>query len=141
MAGTVLVGGEADDCHVFELLQELQAVVHIGCCVFHIANLNCLSSVMLLFNHNLECYCQSRLVLAGRVALLLPRATTSLIVWTTRLKSMWASGPTPPQGNHKGPEGSRHRSTTAHILFNLDRKSTRLNSSHANISYAVFCLQ
>src|SRR5258707_2492249 len=25
-------------------------------------------------------------------------------------------------------------------LFILDRKSTRLNSSHANISYAVFCL-
>src|SRR3712207_8267423 len=24
---------------------------------------------------------------------------------------------------------------------NTDRKSTRLNSSHANISYAVFCLQ
>src|SRR3712207_7926455 len=24
---------------------------------------------------------------------------------------------------------------------NLDRKSTRLNSSHANISYAVFCLE
>src|SRR3712207_7313863 len=26
-------------------------------------------------------------------------------------------------------------------LFDLDRKSTRLNSSHANISYAVFCLK
>src|SRR5258707_6650272 len=26
-------------------------------------------------------------------------------------------------------------------LLRLDRKSTRLNSSHANISYAVFCLQ
>src|SRR3712207_7869502 len=26
------------------------------------------------------------------------------------------------------------------MLF-LDRKSTRLNSSHANISYAVFCLK
>src|SRR3712207_6923041 len=27
-------------------------------------------------------------------------------------------------------------------LYNLkDRKSTRLNSSHANISYAVFCLK
>src|SRR3712207_6987755 len=26
-----------------------------------------------------------------------------------------------------------------HMQF-LDRKSTRLNSSHANISYAVFCL-
>src|SRR3712207_9263558 len=27
------------------------------------------------------------------------------------------------------------------ILLLLDRKSTRLNSSHANISYAVFCLK
>src|SRR3712207_8985165 len=26
-------------------------------------------------------------------------------------------------------------------LLELDRKSTRLNSSHANISYAVFCLK
>src|SRR3712207_6939270 len=26
-------------------------------------------------------------------------------------------------------------------LFDQDRKSTRLNSSHANISYAVFCLK
>src|SRR3712207_7421538 len=26
-------------------------------------------------------------------------------------------------------------------LETLDRKSTRLNSSHANISYAVFCLK
>src|SRR3712207_8207669 len=25
--------------------------------------------------------------------------------------------------------------------FGIDRKSTRLNSSHANISYAVFCLK
>src|SRR3712207_8227356 len=31
----------------------------------------------------------------------------------------------------------------AHVLEDLggDRKSTRLNSSHANISYAVFCLK
>src|SRR5438445_8719108 len=27
------------------------------------------------------------------------------------------------------------------IAVNIDRKSTRLNSSHANISYAVFCLK
>src|SRR3712207_7015802 len=26
-------------------------------------------------------------------------------------------------------------------MHRLDRKSTRLNSSHANISYAVFCLK
>src|SRR3712207_7528889 len=32
--------------------------------------------------------------------------------------------------------------TTATALANwADRKSTRLNSSHANISYAVFCLK
>src|SRR3712207_6996373 len=32
--------------------------------------------------------------------------------------------------------------TSAHDpLSYLDRKSTRLNSSHANISYAVFCLK
>src|SRR3712207_7486266 len=28
-----------------------------------------------------------------------------------------------------------------YLLGQLDRKSTRLNSSHANISYAVFCLK
>src|SRR3712207_9003231 len=27
------------------------------------------------------------------------------------------------------------------VLVDQDRKSTRLNSSHANISYAVFCLK
>src|SRR3712207_7216083 len=27
------------------------------------------------------------------------------------------------------------------VLHDRDRKSTRLNSSHANISYAVFCLK
>src|SRR3712207_8811337 len=29
----------------------------------------------------------------------------------------------------------------AETTVDLDRKSTRLNSSHANISYAVFCLK
>src|SRR3712207_7468540 len=31
--------------------------------------------------------------------------------------------------------------TTNQPAFGVDRKSTRLNSSHANISYAVFCLK
>src|SRR3712207_8258847 len=31
--------------------------------------------------------------------------------------------------------------TNLHQQAILDRKSTRLNSSHANISYAVFCLK
>src|SRR3712207_7353161 len=33
------------------------------------------------------------------------------------------------------------RNYLARCLTVLDRKSTRLNSSHANISYAVFCLK
>src|SRR3712207_7108416 len=34
------------------------------------------------------------------------------------------------------------RQGAAHVVHQeLDRKSTRLNSSHANISYAVFCLK
>src|SRR3712207_9550282 len=32
-------------------------------------------------------------------------------------------------------------SRSLELLSFLDRKSTRLNSSHANISYAVFCLK
>src|SRR5690348_17905616 len=31
--------------------------------------------------------------------------------------------------------------TTHHLLMDGDRKSTRLNSSHPSISYAVFCLK
>src|SRR3712207_7015795 len=33
------------------------------------------------------------------------------------------------------------RTVSRMIMSELDRKSTRLNSSHANISYAVFCLK
>src|SRR3712207_299912 len=33
------------------------------------------------------------------------------------------------------------RCATPELADALDRKSTRLNSSHANISYAVFCLK
>src|SRR3712207_8336104 len=39
-----------------------------------------------------------------------------------------------PGGEVAGALHARH-------LRALDRKSTRLNSSHANISYAVFCLK
>src|SRR3712207_7518284 len=58
----------------------------------------------------------------------------------------------PPPGDR--PEPARHRLAAADLRgefaepqhgparpLPLDRKSTRLNSSHANISYAVFCLK
>src|SRR3712207_7718165 len=37
--------------------------------------------------------------------------------------------------------GSRQKLLKRHLAVAQDRKSTRLNSSHANISYAVFCLK
>src|SRR5947209_9187662 len=40
-----------------------------------------------------------------------------------------------------GLRGQRGPTTASRIERELDRKSTRLNSSHANISYAVFCLK
>src|SRR3712207_7978741 len=43
------------------------------------------------------------------------------------------SRPLPPRNAQLSLQGSDPRS-------GADRKSTRLNSSHANISYAVFCL-
>src|SRR5690625_7051655 len=36
---------------------------------------------------------------------------------------------------------SRHRQSPARAGDTIDRKSTRLNSSHVAISYAVFCLK
>src|SRR3712207_8190565 len=44
--------------------------------------------------------------------------------------------PPPPPGNPPGKPPGRPPAPNSR-----DRKSTRLNSSHANISYAVFCLK
>src|SRR3712207_7903569 len=48
-------------------------------------------------------------------------------------------------GLRVGEDGPRLVAQRRHALaeraIGLDRKSTRLNSSHANISYAVFCLK
>src|SRR3712207_9048120 len=45
-------------------------------------------------------------------------------------------------GQRNGPSRSGKRRETRSQHGDLqDRKSTRLNSSHANISYAVFCLK
>src|SRR3712207_8229207 len=44
----------------------------------------------------------------------------------------------------RGPNQSAHGvplHELGHVDLDQDRKSTRLNSSHANISYAVFCLK
>src|SRR5215475_15655179 len=63
-----------------------------------------------------------------------PRST--LFPYTTLFRSA--------QGGRPGPATSRdvrHLAQLAVSLFRADRKSTRLNSSHVKISYAVFCLK
>src|SRR5947209_16353327 len=50
-----------------------------------------------------------------------------------------------PDDRNAAPDASRHQHghlrASASRWRDQDRKSTRLNSSHANISYAVFCLK
>src|SRR5438445_5415779 len=41
----------------------------------------------------------------------------------------------------KSIEEAGHPHLSLRLRYQEDRKSTRLNSSHANISYAVFCLK
>src|SRR3712207_8749503 len=85
-----------------------------------------------------------------------PRST--LFPYTTLFRSLPGRG-IEGAGDLDGGSGNRRLAApgiepaggvdTEHIAFaapaqghlNLDRKSTRLNSSHANISYAVFCLK
>src|SRR5258707_7525528 len=66
-----------------------------------------------------------------------PRST--LFPYTTLFRSprFEAHQPAPPSSSPPVDESSF---VTCHVS-KLDRKSTRLNSSHANISYAVFCLK
>src|SRR3712207_7390237 len=86
-----------------------------------------------------------------------PRST--LFPYTTLFRSEPEPGrPTAPVGGGAEPEAdlAARASSTADdqpaaeelqgealdkALEDADRKSTRLNSSHANISYAVFCLK
>src|SRR5258707_11038233 len=67
-----------------------------------------------------------------------PRST--LFPYTTLFRSRAASapfGPDWPSSKNRSWEDGPFSSSP----FGSDRKSTRLNSSHANISYAVFCLK
>src|SRR3712207_6997572 len=47
----------------------------------------------------------------------------------------------PALAKHLGAALQRLRGKPLSVYLTQDRKSTRLNSSHANISYAVFCLK
>src|SRR2546427_4221942 len=66
-----------------------------------------------------------------------PRST--LFPYTTLFRSR-ASRP-PGTASSCGRSARRADSRSAHAGGSADRKSTRLNSSHSQISYAVFCLK
>src|SRR5438445_8293212 len=54
----------------------------------------------------------------------------------------WTSAVVPSADSQTGPRASCRPLIRAPFSADgTDRKSTRLNSSHANISYAVFCLK
>src|SRR3712207_7247200 len=78
-----------------------------------------------------------------------PRST--LVPYTTLFRSLvhWKLSGGSPAGKECAVEGKLPELTAQAkrgleeliARFSEDRKSTRLNSSHANISYAVFCLK
>src|SRR2546429_6316019 len=73
-----------------------------------------------------------------------PRST--LFPYTTLFRSAFETPATSQQGSSRGfvvpgaVEGLVRMGAWA-VAFSADRKSTRLNSSHGYISYAVFCLK
>src|SRR3989454_4031947 len=71
-----------------------------------------------------------------------PRST--LFPYTTLFRSRSCEGK-PGHAGHAANEKDRHQGLAAGIRPRMtqlrDRKSTRLNSSHLVISYAVFCLK
>src|SRR3712207_8719753 len=73
-----------------------------------------------------------------------PRST--LFPYTTLFRSLGHIGPAAAAARARGLRHLAHELTgmdaAVHVAgHDEDRKSTRLNSSHANISYAVFCLK
>src|SRR2546430_6261556 len=69
-----------------------------------------------------------------------PRST--LFPYTTLFRSH-TEPPWPLPSRRRPPPPRRRRSTSScwRSQSHRDRKSTRLNSSHSQISYAVFCLK
>src|SRR5438445_9214990 len=73
--------------------------------------------------------------------------TSTVFPYTTLFRSDLASDGTDrvafdsSGGCHNGALTAGVTAASSGALVGEDRKSTRLNSSHANISYAVFCLK
>src|SRR5258707_5902931 len=72
---------------------------------------------------------------SGKTLFVFISAASKVQVVDTKTRQVVSTWPVSSQRNGDGAFDEKTRR-----LF-IDRKSTRLNSSHANISYAVFCLK
>src|SRR5207249_12184384 len=70
--------------------------------------------------------------------LLPPPPTSTLFPYTTLFRS--PEGPSNTRNSPMSRPSAEKASSTSKLTLR-DRKSTRLNSSHVSISYAVFCLK
>src|SRR5690606_39799030 len=97
-------------------------------------------------------YVRAPLIYKGKVRELYDLGEHFLIVVTDRISAFdYVLDPAvPDKGNVLNSLSAYWFALTEHIIANhvvhtdvykLDRKSTRLNSSHVKISYAVFCLK
>src|SRR5690625_6405462 len=91
------------------------------------------------------CYCSLRLWRAP-LSTLFPYTTLFRSVGETFFNANWniAFLDKDPEVIEKLQETGRYKvkvHKTDDVVENIDRKSTRLNSSHVAISYAVFCLK
>src|SRR3989442_7536095 len=68
-----------------------------------------------------------------------PRST--LFPYTTLFRSLFTSRTPSGAGHFPSVDGTYQRTSPRRRSTLIDRKSTRLNSSHVRISYAVFCLK
>src|SRR3712207_8248548 len=70
-----------------------------------------------------------------------PAQAGALDLADRRLRHLLELVPDPEDRRSVAPQVARALGERAQVGDVQDRKSTRLNSSHANISYAVFCLK
>src|SRR5439155_25377649 len=106
---------------------------------YHEASTELLCSLLLLavLHHKVDLILLAILLV---FIMILHQPSSTLFPYTTLFRSSASSSDT---GRSRAPCAARrsHRRRPGRTSRTRDRKSTRLNSSHVAISYAVFCLK
>src|SRR5262245_64998414 len=101
-----------------------------------------MATMLAALSEDVEVYASPEMANAGEFS-----GHDGFVSWITAWTDAWEEISAEVTDNT--PVGERHVVTTIHqegrgrggIEVSIDRKSTRLNSSHLGISYAVFCLK